>query len=186
MNRSMPQQKELKKKEERKERKRRKKHRDRARQKEKAINPLLFEDHRSAWGGGNGGNGGNGGSYGGPLATNKLQFKKKKKLPKMNHQHRVYKPLHYHQHSSSYVGNMGAAGAGTTLLHSVLSQSSKHAPKFNSKVSKDKGLGVPASSLPHLYWKGERTQKEGKSKSQVATQMNWRKRVDNLLAKYHY
>ena len=171
MNRSMPQQKELKKKEERKERKRRKKHRDRARQKEKAINPLLFEDHRSAWGGGNGG------SYGGPL---------KKKLPKMNHQHRVYKPLHYHQHSSSYVGNMGAAGAGTTLLHSVLSQSSTHAPKFISKVSKDKGLGVPASSLPHLYWKGERTQKEGKSKSQVATQMNWRKRVDNLLAKYHY
>jgi hypothetical protein len=171
MNRSMPQQKELKKKEERKERKRRKKHRDRARQKEKAINPLLFEDHRSAWGGGNGG------SYGGPL---------KKKLPKMNHQHRVYKPLHYHQHSSSYVGNMGAAGAGTTLLHSVLSQSSTHAPKFNSKVSKYKGLGVPASSLPHLYWKGERTQKEGKSKSQVATQMNWRKRVDNLLAKYHY
>ena len=167
----MPQQKELKKKEERKERKRRKKHRDRARQKEKAINPLLFEDHRSAWGGGNGG------SYGGPL---------KKKLPKMNHQHRVYKPLHYHQHSSSYVGNMGAAGAGTTLLHSVLSQSSTHAPNFNSKVSKYKGLGVPASSLPHLYWKGERTQKEGKSKSQVATQMNWRKRVDNLLAKYHY
>ena len=183
----MPQQKELKKKEERKERKRRKKHRDRARQKEKAINPLLFEDHRSAWGGGNGGNGGNGGSYGGPLATNKVGRKRgKKKLPKMNHQHRVYKPLHYHQHSSSYVGNMGAAGAGTTLLHSVLSQSSKHAPKFNSKVSKDKGLGVPASSLPHLYWKGERTQKEGKSKSQVATQMNWRKRVDNLLAKYHY
>lgn len=183
MNRSVPQQKEIKKKKEKIERRRRKKHRDRARQKEKAINPLLFEDHRSAWGGGNGG--GSSGSYGGPSTTKKLQFKKKK-VPKMNHQHRVYKPLHYHQHSSSYVGYVGAAGVGTTLLHSVLSQSSKHAPKFNSKVSKDQGLGVPAPSLPHLYWKGERTQKDGKSKTQVATQMNWRKRVDNLLAKYHY
>ena len=44
-----------------------------------------------------------------------------------------------------------------------------------------------SSSLPRLHWRQEeREKKEIVSRTSVLGQFSWRKRVDNLLAKYHY
>lgn len=85
------------------------------------------------------------------------------------------------------VTKRAAWGSGSGVSTGTLAFVEGTTRRRSGGQKKGDGSSSSSSSLPRLHWRQEeREKKEIVSRTSVLGQFSWRKRVDNLLAKYHY